>query len=83
MLTTIKYFRDEYEAHIRDHKCPAKVCKPLITFRMMEEKCIGCQRCRLRCPVEAVEGDKKEPHEIIQKNASNVGPVSTAVSLTP
>ena len=60
VLTTIKYFRDEYEAHIRDHKCPAKVCKPLITFSVVEDLCTGCQLCRLRCPVEAVVGAKKE-----------------------
>ncbi|MBU4232729.1 MAG: NADH-quinone oxidoreductase subunit NuoF [Desulfobacterales bacterium] len=73
VLTTIKYFRDEYEAHIRDHKCPAKVCKPLITFRVLEDKCNGCQLCRLRCPVEAVLGTKKEPHQIIQEKCIKCG----------
>jgi NADH:ubiquinone oxidoreductase subunit F (NADH-binding)/(2Fe-2S) ferredoxin/Pyruvate/2-oxoacid:ferredoxin oxidoreductase delta subunit len=73
ILTTIKYFRDEYEAHIRDHKCPAKVCKPLITFSILEDKCTGCQLCRLRCPVEAVEGSKKEPHHIIQEKCIKCG----------
>ena len=63
VLTTIKYFRDEYEAHIRDHKCPAKVCKPLITFTIVEDNCTGCQLCRLRCPVEAVGGPRRTtPH---------------------
>ena len=56
VLTTIKYFRDEYEAHIRDHKCPAKVCKPLITFKVVADLCTGCQLCRLRCPAEAIAG---------------------------
>ncbi len=73
VLTTIKYFRDEYEAHIRDHKCPAKVCKPLITFSILEDKCTGCQLCRLRCPAEAVAGAKKEPHHIIQEKCIKCG----------
>ncbi|MGB8991671.1 MAG: NADH-quinone oxidoreductase subunit NuoF [Desulfobaccales bacterium] len=73
VLTTIKYFRDEYEAHIRDHKCPAKVCKPLITFSILEDKCTGCQLCRLRCPAEAVVGDKKEPHHIILEKCIKCG----------
>jgi len=67
VLSTILYFRDEYEAHIRDHKCPAKVCKPLITFLVDQEKCIGCQLCRLKCPGEAIQGGKKEVHQIIQE----------------
>jgi len=73
VLTTIKYFREEYEAHIRDHKCPAKVCKPLITFSILEDKCNGCQLCRLRCPAEAVVGTKKEPHHIIQEKCIKCG----------
>ena len=73
VLTTIKYFRHEYEAHIRDHKCPAKVCKPLITFTILEDNCTGCQLCRLRCPVEAVVGAKKEPHQIIQEKCIKCG----------
>jgi NADH:ubiquinone oxidoreductase subunit F (NADH-binding) len=73
VLTTIKYFRDEYEAHIRDHKCPAKVCKPLITFSILEDKCTGCQLCRLRCPAEAVLGSKKEPHQILQEKCIKCG----------
>ena len=64
VLSTIKYFRDEYEAHIRDHKCPAKVCKPLITFSVVEDICIGCQLCRLKCPVEAIAGAKKVVHQV-------------------
>jgi len=73
VLTTIKYFRDEYEAHIRDHKCPAKVCKPLITFNVVADLCTGCQLCRLKCPTEAVIGAKKEPHQIIQEKCIKCG----------
>ena len=73
VLTTIKYFRDEYEAHINEKKCPARVCKPLITFRVDEEKCNGCGRCRLVCPVEAVEGAKKVVHKILQDKCIKCG----------
>ena len=59
VLTTIRYFRDEYEAHIRDKKCPAKVCKPLITFRVNEDICNGCGLCRIKCPAEAIDGRQK------------------------
>jgi NADH:ubiquinone oxidoreductase subunit F (NADH-binding)/(2Fe-2S) ferredoxin/NAD-dependent dihydropyrimidine dehydrogenase PreA subunit len=73
VLSTIKYFRDEYEAHIRDHKCPAKVCKPLISYRVVEDLCLGCQLCRLKCPVEAITGAKKVPHQIIQEKCIKCG----------
>jgi NADH:ubiquinone oxidoreductase subunit F (NADH-binding)/NAD-dependent dihydropyrimidine dehydrogenase PreA subunit/(2Fe-2S) ferredoxin len=73
VLTTIKYFRDEYEAHITQKKCPSKVCKALITFRVDEDKCNGCTRCRLVCPVEAVEGEKKKVHHIIQEKCIKCG----------
>jgi NADH:ubiquinone oxidoreductase subunit F (NADH-binding)/NAD-dependent dihydropyrimidine dehydrogenase PreA subunit/(2Fe-2S) ferredoxin len=73
VLTTIRYFRDEYEAHVTQRKCPAKVCKPLITFRVDEEKCNGCHRCFLVCPVKAVEGEKKKLHVIIQEKCIKCG----------
>ncbi|MEJ2068985.1 MAG: NADH-quinone oxidoreductase subunit NuoF [Syntrophobacterales bacterium] len=73
VLTTIKYFREEYEAHIIDKKCPAKVCRPLITFHVDAEKCNGCHLCYLVCPAEAVEGEKKELHTIIQEKCIKCG----------
>ena len=73
VLSTIRYFRDEYLAHVRDGKCPAKVCKPLLTFQVVAENCTGCQLCRLKCPAEAVEGSKKEPHHIIQDKCIKCG----------
>ncbi len=73
VLTTIKYFREEYEAHINQQKCPAKVCKPLISFRVDEEKCNGCHRCFLVCPVAAVEGEKKKLHTILQEKCIKCG----------
>ncbi|MFO7873585.1 MAG: NADH-ubiquinone oxidoreductase-F iron-sulfur binding region domain-containing protein [Bacteroidales bacterium] len=66
VLTTLKYFRDEYEAHIRDHKCPALSCKPLLTYSVIEENCTGCMACAKGCPVDAIEGAKKEVHYIHQ-----------------
>ncbi|VVB62061.1 Electron transport complex subunit RsxB [uncultured archaeon] len=67
ILTTLRYFRDEYEAHIRDKKCPAHVCKPLITFTVDAKKCVGCQLCAKKCPVGAVSGKSKQVHAINQK----------------
>ena len=66
VLTTIKYFRDEYEAHIRDKKCPALSCKLLLTYTIDEEKCTGCTACAKGCPVDAIEGEKKKVHFVHQ-----------------
>lgn len=67
VLTTLKYFRDEYEAHIRDKKCPALSCKKLLTYEIIEDKCTGCMVCKKGCPVEAITGEKKLPHFIHQE----------------
>jgi len=64
VLTTIKYFRDEYEAHIKAKKCPAGVCKDLITYRIDPEACTGCGVCVKNCPQECITGEKKKPHVI-------------------
>jgi NADH-quinone oxidoreductase subunit F len=66
VLTTIKYFRHEYEAHIRDKKCPAGVCKPLFYYEIDEEACNGCTLCALRCPEKSITGEKKKPHYLDQ-----------------
>ncbi len=64
VLTTLKYFREEYEAHIFDKKCPAGVCKSLITIQIITDKCTGCTACARVCPVSAIAGEVKKPHEI-------------------
>ena len=66
VLSTLRYFRDEYEAHIKDHKCPAGVCKALITYTIAADKCTGCGVCLRKCPQNAISGKKKEPHVIDQ-----------------
>ncbi|MDO9512182.1 MAG: NADH-quinone oxidoreductase subunit NuoF [Bacteroidales bacterium] len=73
VLTTIKYFRDEYEAHIRDHKCPAKVCKPLLTYTVDDEKCTGCTVCAKNCPPKAIDGERKKTHYIRQDDCIRCG----------
>jgi len=73
VLSTIRYFRDEYEAHIKDKKCPAKVCKDLITYSIDREKCTGCLVCKKLCPAGAIEGKRKEPHRIDQAKCTKCG----------
>ncbi len=64
VLTTIRYFRDEYEAHIREKRCPAGACKALITYYIDPEACTGCTLCVKKCPSQAITGEKKQPHVI-------------------
>jgi len=64
VLSTIEHFRDEYEAHIYDKKCPARVCRALIEYKVDPETCIGCTRCARNCPVNAISGAPRETHVI-------------------
>ena len=73
VLTTIRYFRDEYEAHIRDKRCPAGVCKALITYSIDPEKCTGCTVCARNCPVDCISGQRKQTHVIDQEKCIKCG----------
>jgi len=73
LLSTLRYFKDEYLAHIRDRKCPAGVCRALISYNIIEENCTGCGACKKSCPEKAISGKKKEPHIIDQTKCVKCG----------
>jgi len=73
VLTTLKYFRDEYTAHIVEKKCPAKVCKELLHYEIIEDKCTGCTVCAKKCPVNCISGERKQAHVIDQEACIHCG----------
>jgi NADH:ubiquinone oxidoreductase subunit F (NADH-binding)/(2Fe-2S) ferredoxin/ferredoxin len=73
VLSTIRYFREEYEAHIREKRCPAYSCKELIAFYIDPEKCQACMTCLKKCPAEAISGGKKRIHVIDQEKCTKCG----------
>ena len=73
VLSTLRYFRDEYIAHIVDKRCPAGVCKDLLSFTIDADKCRGCTLCARTCPNGAIEGELKKPHQIIQSKCVKCG----------
>ena len=73
VLSTLHYFRDEYIAHVVDKKCPAGVCKDLMQYKIVADKCKGCTACKRACPVGAISGNVKEPHIIDQAKCIKCG----------
>lgn len=73
VLTTIKYFRNEYEAHIKDKKCPAKSCPDLLAYTIDADKCRGCTLCAKKCPANAIIGQVKSAHKIDQDKCIKCG----------
>jgi NADH-quinone oxidoreductase subunit F len=73
VLSTVRYFREEYDAHIRDQRCPAKVCPALFRYEIDPEACKGCGLCAKKCPVEGISGEKKQPHVIDQVQCTKCG----------
>ena len=73
VLSSLQHFRDEYEIHIKEKRCPAKVCKALIEYQIHAEKCTGCTACAKVCPAEAISGERKQPHQIDREKCIKCG----------
>ena len=73
VLTTLKYFREEYETHIKEKKCIAAKCRALIKYTILPDKCVGCGACPRVCPVNAISGERKKLHVIDQNVCTRCG----------
>jgi Na+-translocating ferredoxin:NAD+ oxidoreductase RNF subunit RnfB len=76
VLSTIKYFKNEYQAHIKDKKCPAGVCRELVQYAIDKKTCVGCCACVKACPSSAISGEKKKTHKINKKKCIKCGACS-------
>lgn len=77
MLSTLRYFRDEYEAHIYERKCPAGACTELLTYSINVDRCVGCGLCVKACPSQAILGAPKSPHFIVGEKCIACGSCAT------
>ena len=77
VLSTMKYFWDEYEAHVKEKRCPAGVCQKLLRYEILPEKCIGCTSCVRGCPVGCIKGSVKQVHTIDQTKCIKCGACMT------
>lgn len=73
VISTMRYFEDEYIAHVKDKICPAGVCKDLLAYEIIPNKCKGCTLCAKNCPVDAISGTVKQPHQIDRKKCIKCG----------
>ena len=73
ILSTLNFFRDEYEAHVFERRCPAGVCSDLLRFTIDEVKCVGCTACARKCPTQAIHGAVKSPHYIVEDKCIRCG----------
>jgi len=73
VLSTLRYFKHEYEAHIYERKCPSKACRDLLTYSIEADLCTGCTACSRKCPADAIMGTKKAPHYILPNKCISCG----------
>lgn len=73
LLSTLKYFKEEYDAHVHEKRCPAGVCKELIEYLIIEDKCTGCRVCAINCPQKCIAGEKKQLHVIDREKCDRCG----------
>ena len=78
VLSTLRWFRHEYDAHIYDRKCPAGACTSLRTFKIDVDKCTGCTICSRKCPTGAIIGSKKTPHFVVEDKCIGCGACAEA-----